>query len=355
MPYKLVPTIKRNYSFFKYNVKPFKPAMVGSHIYKRLKSKILPSANFRIIDLAITYKCNLFCEHCSAKIMERNDDTLTLDDYRNLARQASKLDNLSWNITGGEPLLVDWLDDLISILTPKTHFISVQTNCMLLSREKAEHLAKIGVNCITTSLDSCRAEEHNRFRGHNDSYERVINGVRNARRAGMQVLIAGTVTHQNIRSEPLEKLIQLANKNGAIFLYNLAVPCGEWKDKNEFTLRDNDREHLYYLLNKYPRSSTDHEVGRNEVGCPAGMEKIYITPYGDVLPCPFIHISFGNILHDPLDEIINRMRRIPEFGGYPKICVAAEDKSFHEKIFPKIYSADQTQIPIPYDKVFTLD
>ncbi len=37
-------------------------------------------------------------------------------------------------------------------------------------------------------------------------------------------------------------------------------------------------------------------MGRNKIGCPAGMEKIYITPYGDVIPCPFIHIGFGNIL-----------------------------------------------------------
>jgi MoaA/NifB/PqqE/SkfB family radical SAM enzyme len=276
---------------------------------------------------------------------------LSLDDYREIIRQAKDLDVLSWNITGGEPLLVPWLNDLITLLEPDTHYISIQTNCMLLTRERALQLKQLGVNCITTSLDSIEPEEHNAFRGNPSSYQKVFEGIKNAKSAGMQVLVAGTITHQNLRSDKLKKLITSVNKLGVIFLYNLAVPCGNWDGNFKILLRDDDRNYLLKLMEKYPMTSTDHEAGRNAIGCPAGKEKLYITAYGDVIPCPFIHISFGNVKNTPLYEIVKKMQKIPYFSQYPKICTAAEDTEFIENILNKIDTKNKT-LPIPAEMIF---
>jgi len=338
-------------AFAKYNLIPFRFGLVARHVFKRILSALGLKRGYRIIDLAVTYKCNLTCAHCSALIMEQDKEPLTLTDYEKIVQDAKKLDVLSWNITGGEPLLLNWLDDLIQLLEPQKHYISVQTNCLRLTPERARKLAKAGVNCITTSLDSIDPNEHDHFRGRRKAFEKTMEGISNAINAGMQVLVGGVVTHQNLRSPDFEQLIRKVNRAGAIFLFNLAVPCGNWRDQNEFILRGDDRAYLKMLMTKYPLTSTDHEVGRNQVGCPSGVEKAYITPYGDVIPCPFIHVSFGNVRHQPLTRIVKKMQQVNWFNNYQDVCIAAEDKKFHQLVFKKIQSSPGP-FPVNSEKVF---
>ena len=67
-------------------------------------------------------------------------------------------------------------------------------------------------------------------------------------------------------------------------------------------------------------------------GCPAGGEKIYITPYGDVMPCACIHASYGNLRERSLREIYREMRETPIFRkGTHRRCLVAEDPVFSEK------------------------
>ena len=346
-----IPELKRQFHYLRYNLKPFRFRLILTHTLKRLSSALGKQRGFRIIDLAITYRCNQFCQHCSAHPLIQDAPTLTLEEYRRIAAEAETLDLLSWNITGGEALLVDWLEDLIPILKPEIHYISVQSNCMALSEKRARRLAKLGVNCITTSLDSVHPEEHDTFRGVAGAYQKTLEGISNARRAGMQVLVGGTVTHQNIRSQDLRRLIEKANDEGAIFLYNLAVPCGKWTTNSDVILRGHDREYLRQLLARYPKSSTDHEVGRNAIGCPAGMEKMYITPYGDVIPCPFIHVRFGNVKEASLPEIVKRMRSVSFFSQYQKVCIAAEDTQFHTQVLQRV-AQQEGGCPVWYKNIF---
>lgn len=344
-------SIIRKFAFAKYNLLPFRLPMAVSHLYKRTTSTLGLKKGFRMIDLAITYKCNLKCEHCSADPLTKGPRTLTLNDYKKIVESAEKdLDILSWNITGGEPLLSNILEDLIPILKPSKHYISIQTNATLLTKKIAKRLAKLGVNCITTSLDSANPKEHNSFRGIKNAFEKTLHGIRNAKKAGMQVLVGGTVTHQNLRSEDLKHLIELSNLRGAIFLFNIAVPCGRWKENKSIILRGDDRKYLEDLMTKYPLTTTDHEVGRNAIGCPAGAEKIYITAYGDVIPCPFIHISFGNVKNTPLIEIVKQMQKIKYFSKYQKVCIAAEDQKFYVKVMKEIFKINT--YPTPYEAIF---
>jgi MoaA/NifB/PqqE/SkfB family radical SAM enzyme len=84
-----------------------------------------------------------------------------------------------------------------------------------------------------------------------------------------------------------------------------------------------------------------------------GVEKVYITPYGDVIPCPFIHVSFGNVRETPLTAIVQRMREVPRFGKYQDICVAAEDEEFQQKVMERVYD-DGLPRPAPYERVAAL-
>jgi hypothetical protein len=77
-----------------------------------------------------------------------------------------------------------------------------------------------------------------------------------------------------------------------------------------------------------------------------------ITRFGDFLPCPFMHVSFGNIFEEPLKDIIERALRIKWFNPCNKFpCLVAVDEDFITKVLNPVYVVED--IPIPYTKVFT--
>jgi len=50
------------------------------------------------------------------------------------------------------------------------------------------------------------------------------------------------------------------------------------------------------------------------MGCIGVKGMISITQYGDVQPCPYIHVSIGNVFDEPLSNIIQRGLNIKWFG-----------------------------------------
>ena len=86
------------------------------------------------------------------------------------------------------------------------------------------------------------------------------------------------------------------------------------------------------------------------LGCIAVKLMVSITQYGDVLPCPYIHVSLGNFFKEPLKTIIERGMKIKCFGKYVDTCLIAEDREFIDK-----YESDKIYckaLPVPYAEVF---
>jgi len=78
---------------------------------------------------------------------------------------------------------------------------------------------------------------------------------------------------------------------------------------------------------------------------------VSITKYGDVMPCPYIHVSLGNFFEEPLKAIIERGLRIKYFGEYVDTCLVAEDRNFIDKyIVKRIYGKLP---PVPLCEVFS--
>ena len=88
-----------------------------------------------------------------------------------------------------------------------------------------------------------------------------------------------------------------------------------------------------------------------EMGCIAIKGMFSITQYGDVLPCPYMHIALGNIFDEPLKDIIDRGLSYKYFGEKIDICTIAQDREFFEKYLEtKIYDKP---IPVRVEEVFT--
>ena len=55
---------------------------------------------------------------------------------------------------------------------------------------------------------------------------------------------------------------------------------------------------------------------------------MYITPTGDLLACPYVHIKIGNVFKQSLKEISDYGFRIKHFRNHSDLCLAGEDLNF---------------------------
>jgi MoaA/NifB/PqqE/SkfB family radical SAM enzyme len=334
----------------RYAFRPRKPLLFPRLVKAVVLAKFRPG-RLRYVDFAIDFACNLSCEHCFAEALKQpGRRQMDVADYARVAREAMRLGAVNFSFQGGEPLLFAKLPDLIAACRPNRNVISVTTNGTLLTEASVADLRAWGVDILTVSLDSGIAEEHDAFRGRPGTFEAALAGIRLARAAGMQVTLGTVVTHSNLHSEGIRRLTELAASNRMLLYFILPVRAGKWADNADVQLTESD---LLFIDEQTRRSHylrTDFQANLGPRGCGAAKEILYLTPYGDVLVCPFVHIAFGNVLEDDLATIRARALRVPELAVYHDKCLASTDEDFVGRHLSRTFDADQ--LPVPYDQVF---
>ena len=308
-----------------------------------------------IIDFCYDYRCNMHCAHCSNLSFAKKERALTIEDIRDIARQADELGLAQFNISGGEPLTFPDLDELILALNPERFHIAMSSNGMLLTEELAKHLKEIGLDKIRISLDSIDPDVYNVTRQEQDhnAYHKAIKALEIAAKAGLQTGIMSVISHQNCQTDNTIQLAKFAHeKNYNLDLF-VARAIGRWEGKEEVLITPDDNEFLMNLRNQYPEVHRDTfpTYGKKaECGCVNRV--LHLTKYGDILPCAFIHISIGNIFEESLADIIDRGNRIKWFKYKGSLCLSGENRKFIREYMSKFYGKP---LPISYKDAFTAD
>ncbi|HUT35921.1 MAG TPA: radical SAM protein [Planctomycetota bacterium] len=338
----------------RYAFRPRKPLLTLRLAKAVLLAKLFRRTRLRYVDFAVDFACNLRCEHCFAAALEQpGRRTMAAADYARVAEQAMRLGAVNFSFQGGEPLLFPRLREVIAACRPSRNVISVTTNGTLLTPERVAELKSWGVDILTVSLDSAIAEEHDRFRGRAGTFEAALAGIERGLAAGMHVTLGAVVTHQSLRSEGIRGLADLAIRKRLILYFILPVRAGRWADNTEMLLTEDDQRFIEEQTRRGPYLRTDFQANLCRTGCGAAKEILYLTPYGDVLVCPFLHISFGNVFEDELATVRARALRVPQLAVYHQKCLASTDDEFVERHLSKTFHA-QT-LPLRWDEVFGPD
>lgn len=311
----------------RYAFRPHKPLLIVRLCWAVIKGIILKRPPLRYVDFSIGFACNLRCEHCFATTLEDSSrKTMKLEDYKRVAEECMRLGTVNFSFQGGEPLIYRELSDIIGSCKPYKNLISVTTNGTLIDRDKLKWLKSIGVDILTISLDSGIPEEHDRFRGLEGAFHQTIEGIKLALKEGFNVTIGTVITHQSLHSEGLQRLLEITKGMRLITYLILPVRAGRWIDEEDIFLTTEDMEYLFDLTKSSPYIRTDFQANLGGYGCGAVKEILYITPYGDVLACPFLHSPLGNIFEDAISNIRNMALSDPIFSQYYHKCIASMPK-----------------------------
>ena len=309
--------------------------------------------------------CNMQCEHCCEEPYMTRDlikrtgskdprPQMTLDDYRKLSKECDELGIFRFVITGGEALLDKNLGDLIHALDPLKHLIILDTNGYYFNEEKARWFAHQGGYKVQISLDSFIAEEHDKFRNTPGAYDRAISAFKAAKTAGLELLLSTCLVRGRSFSNEFEDMMAFCASEDIPLYVTLAKPVGSARDHDEWVCTKEDVDHLKMLEQKY-NIFTHMTPNYGQPGKCITVKGINTVNHdGEIIPCPYMDLSIGNVTKEPLKDILDRGMRNRWLGPYRDECIIGENMEFiefHNKAVES-HLKSSPYLPVPYETGF---
>ena len=347
---KIYSTIIWFYLIAKYAFPWRKPLYVIRLLYAAVRVRLLHQSLLRGVDFSIGFACNLKCKHCFNSSLDWGGDhrpRMAIKDYGRVVKEAMQLGCITFALQGGEPLVYPSLEEIVKVLRPQWNRVVVTTNAALLTRARLLSLKSAGVDTISVSLDSGNPEEHDQLRGAPGTFDKAVKSLLEAQALGFAVSINMTLSRSTLYSDGFIKLLEFAHSQKIMINTLFAAPAGNWRKSQHFLMRPEDIVYYDKIIQRYPFAKRDIDITYGSRGCSAVNEMFYITNFGDVLACPFIHISLGNVLQEPLAKIRERGLGTYLFGRHHPRCWISEEQEFMQAYISLM--AEKERLPIAWD------
>ncbi len=309
--------------------------------------------------------CNFHCAHCCEEPYMTRDVVrrtgakdprlqMTNGDYARLSDAADKAGIFRFVLTGGEALMDRNLGSLIEALDPMKHLIILDTNGWSFDDQKAQWFADIGGYKAQISLDSMIEEEHDTFRGKKGSFQRVIRSLEASKKAGLELLISTCIVRGRVFSQEFKDMCSFCKENDIPLYVTLAKPVGTARDQDEWVCTKEDVDELKRLEMEY-NIFTHMTPSYGQPGRCITVKGINTVNHdGEIIPCPYMDLSIGNVTKEPLSEILDRGMKNEWLGPYRDECIIGEHQEFIQ--FHNQSVADWLEksplLPVPYSEGF---
>lgn len=282
--------------------------------------------------IAITDRCNYNCAHCSVKGRVSGPE-MTTSEWKQAVADLQDMGTSIIGFTGGEPLLREDLEEIVDSVDDRS-ISYVFTNGYGLTRDRALALRDAGLFGIGISLDSADRSINDEIRGFEGASAAALEAMQNASAAGLHVMAQTVVSRNLLKPEneaELLRLFKLVQSRGAREV-RLLEPicsgslfgCGEADDVFYSVDERRAMRRLQEKVNRrfgYPKvTAFAHTESPEKYGCGAGNQHTYLGPDGQLFPCDFLPLSFGNVRERPISELWQEMTRA--IGNPKKECFA---------------------------------
>ena len=274
----------------------------------------------------LTDICNSKCKHCDRWKHSRHPDELTTEEGFKLLRELKDLDVMAISFAGAEPLLRKDIFDLINYAVKLEFNTSMNTNALILNREKIEKLIKIGLGAVVLSIDGNTAEIHDFIRGVKNSLKKNLEVVKIFReereRLNKNIIIQGTIVANSKNVRNLYDTVKMCKEKGFDKIVIQPVHFVDWYFSTEdfMLMKKEDLPVMEEQMNRIWRDFGDFlsvqksyfDKFREFFENP---EKLYryrfssafiiadIRSNGDVVPDPVGYFTLGNLHNNSFKEI----------------------------------------------------
>jgi len=208
------------------------------------------------------------------------------------------------NIMGGEPLLEDWIFDLIEVVENNNFTSIISTNAYLIDDKKAKQIMDSSLRVVGISLDSIYSEVHNFYRGKQDVAQRVFEAIRLLEK------------HKLPNKTPVVDILTLFMKKNLDGIIDLV----KWVDNNSLI----SNVAFSALLNSILPQGTENWFRRDEYRdiwpddtkkvCEVIDELIYMKKNGSNIVNPVSQLqAFKEYYKDPIEFIYSTPYSIRDF------------------------------------------
>ena len=264
--------------------------------------------------LGVCAQCPYDCWHCSLK--GRRSGELPKETWLSAIRQLHGLGASIIGFTGGEPLSRADLPELVEAASRGGAAAVVFTSGACMDGGKAAALGRAGLWGFCVSLDHPDPAECGRLRGSREAYGRAIEALRMAKAAGFYTMIGAVATRTLVDGRLYEGLYAVARAEGVHELRLIEpMPCGRLSQGRDDALLGPERVARLRAFHvetnrrrRLPKVCAFNQIESPEIfGCGAGTQHLFIDSAGEVCPCDFTPLGFGNIRSEPLAVSWERM------------------------------------------------
>jgi len=289
---------------------PYFPSLAYDRFLKGIVSVTSGRPMPVVTNFAITPKCPCNCWHCSFSDRSKKD-VLSLEQLQKTIADVQDMGSSVIGLTGGEPLLREDLEDIIASIDERSMPIMFTTGYKL-TRERVKNLKKAGLAIPVISLDHYKVDVHDKGRRTEGIFNYALNAIKLFQDEGFYVAVSFVPDKPLVSDrEEIYKVIEFFKEIG-INDMRLTSPIlsGKLTSKPEEKLSKENVRTIFEIQKMcagtkgYPGAfAYDFFESEKYYGCGAGFNYMFIDSQGNVCPCDFTMLSFGNILDQPVRDI----------------------------------------------------
>jgi pyrroloquinoline quinone biosynthesis protein E len=278
----------------------------------------------------LTYRCPLRCPYCSNPVdYQQRKSELSTEDWVRVLTEAEELGALSVNLTGGEPLLRDDLEQIVAAGRRLDLYLNLITSGQPLRRERLERLKELGLAAVQVSIQDTDREASDRIAGTR-AYDQKLEVARWVKELDLPLTLNVVLHRENL--DRTETIIALAEELRADRLELANTQYLGWALENREALLPSRAQ--LERARGVARAAKERLAGRMELlfvlpdyyadrpkACMNGWGERYllVSPEGKALPCHLAHtlpgLEFENVKDRSLAHIWRESPAMQAFRG----------------------------------------
>jgi MoaA/NifB/PqqE/SkfB family radical SAM enzyme len=304
--------------------------LINGFRFQYLKWRGLPGRP-QAVSLEITHHCIAKCIMCNIWKIPREVKDLSMDRWIQFLSSDFFSDLRELDITGGEPFLRDDLPQFFSGICSlrqknlkSLKSIAVTSNGFLTGRildclqEILPKLRDWGIELVMVCAMDAIGDIHERIRNYPDAWSKVnetIQGLKKLRERFSNLVIGLKTTVLPINVDELQEITLYAETNG---LFTIISPCiitnARYLNPDRAPDLVFSRVDIQKMIDFYEsavfRWSFHRDMllqafrkGVTKKPCTCGFNYFFVRSTGQLLLCPLVSVSMGNIKETPAKEL----------------------------------------------------